>query len=93
MKYKTLKHIDNGGFGIVEKVEGEDGLHYAKKTFHLEQRMVAMGLEENAKKRFKQEATFQFSINHPNVVPVIELFLDQDPPYFIMPLASGKFFR
>ncbi len=90
MKYKLIENIDNGGFGIVDLVKGEDGILYARKTFNLEQHMIDMGLEENAKKRFKQEAKFQSEINHLNVVPVLELFLEEDPPYFIMPLAESS---
>lgn len=90
MEYTFIKHIDHGGFGKVEKVKGSDGQFYAKKTFELDPRMMEGGLEENAKKRFIQEAQFQSSLNHKNVVPVIELFIDSDPPFFIMPLAEGS---
>ncbi|RZJ89297.1 MAG: hypothetical protein EOO20_11390, partial [Chryseobacterium sp.] len=44
----------------------------------------------NAKRRFVYEAKYQAGIVHKNVVPVIELFTDQDPPYFIMPLAHNS---
>jgi serine/threonine protein kinase len=90
MNYTFVEHIANGGFGRVDKVKGEDGLFYAKKTFQLEQKMVDDGLEDNAKKRFIQEAQFQSTITHQNVVPVIELFIQEDPPYFIMPLAVSS---
>jgi len=90
MKYKFIERIDNGGFGIVEKVQAEDGLFYARKTFHLEQKMIDAGLEDNARRRFIQEAQFQSSIDHPNVVPVLEIFIEENPPSFIMPLAESS---
>jgi serine/threonine protein kinase len=90
MEYKFIKHIDTGGFGKVEKVQGQDGNFYAKKTFQLDSRMVEAGFEVNAKKRFIQEAQFQSQLHHINVVPVIELFVKNNPPFFIMPLAESS---
>ena len=31
MKYEVIGHIATGGYGKVEKVQGEDGEFYAKK--------------------------------------------------------------
>jgi serine/threonine protein kinase len=90
MKYTLIGHIATGGFGVVEKVKGEDGRLYARKTFAIDAKMKADGFEENAKKRFIQEAIYQAGFSHKNIVPVAELFVDNDPPYFIMPLAEGS---
>ncbi|HMI02484.1 MAG TPA: protein kinase [Pedobacter sp.] len=90
MKYEFVDHIATGGFGKVEKVRGEDGQLYARKTFELDKKMIDDGFEENAKKRFIYEAKYQAGISHKNVVPVLELFVKENPPYFIMPLAHNS---
>ncbi|MBE9668724.1 serine/threonine-protein kinase [Mucilaginibacter boryungensis] len=90
MNYKYVKNIGNGGFGIVDKVLGNDGKHYARKTFQVNQGPgFPLNLEANVKKRFIREAKMQSGLVHPNIVPVIEKDLDSDPPSFIMPLANS----
>jgi serine/threonine protein kinase len=90
MNYSLIGHIASGGYGKVEKVQGEDGIFYARKTFQIDAKAQASGFEENAKKRFIQEAKYQSDFNHKNIVPVIDLFVNADPPCFIMPLAEGS---
>ncbi|WP_316807381.1 protein kinase domain-containing protein [Pedobacter agri] len=87
MEYKFVKHINQGGFGIVDEVIDKNGNSFARKKFELDQNMKDQGMESNAKKRFIQEAIIQSEFQHKNIVPILELYLDQDPPYYIMPLA------
>lgn len=91
MKFSIVKTIGQGGFGIVDLVK-EDGSNkeYALKTFAIHPSMKA--IEEQAKKRFTKEAKYQKTIDHPNIVPIIEISTTEEPPYFIMPLASSSMF-
>lgn len=88
MQYKILEFKGQGGFGKVEVVQVGTEVK-ACKTFELSGVMKGNpSLEENAKKRFIKEAKYQHSINHKNIVPVTKMFLTEEPPYFIMPLAE-----
>ncbi|MBX2968245.1 MAG: protein kinase [Cyclobacteriaceae bacterium] len=86
MAYKFVKRKGQGGFGIVDIVE-EKGKQYARKTFHISPFMAE--LEDIAKKRFIKEAKYQEQIDHPNIVPVLEVE-HTEPPAFIMPLAEAS---
>ncbi|MDI9366428.1 MAG: serine/threonine-protein kinase [Flavobacterium sp.] len=91
MNYKVIKTIGQGGFGIVDLIE-EKGSNekYALKTFSIHPSMKL--IEDQAKKRFIKEAKYQQTIDHPNIVPIIEVSKGIEPPYFIMPLASTSMF-
>lgn len=86
MKYKVIKDRGQGGFGIVQEIENNKGEKFALKTFCVHPSMSA--IEADAKKRFIKEAKYQQQIDHPNIVPVLEI-QPTDPPSFIMPLANS----
>ena len=91
MTLKFIQNIGNGGFGVVDLVEDEDGNKHARKTFQINQGpSFPKNLEDNVKKRFVREANVQETFNHRNIVPVINKNLRVDPPYFLMPLALGS---
>ncbi len=91
MSYIVIKEIGQGGFGRVEEVVNEDGDHLALKTFFsIAEAKCPPELYENAKLRFLKEAKIQHSLSHPNIVPVLEHFLDCDPPSYVMPLAISS---
>ncbi len=90
MQVRFVENIGNGGFGNVDKVLDASGVYYAKKTFSVNQPQgFTQQLEVNVKKRFIREAQVQSGIHHRNIVPVIYHELNNDPPFFIMPLAEG----
>jgi serine/threonine protein kinase len=81
--YTPIREIGRGGFGIVELVEDESGKQYACKTL-----MVPPGMSKSdMQSRFDREVKYQKAIDHRNIVPVLNQRLDDDPPWFIMPLA------
>jgi serine/threonine protein kinase len=84
---RLIENIDNGGFGIVDKILCDDNKAYARKTFSMNIPHDP-NLKANALKRFKREATFQESFSHKNIVPILFYNLDLDNPYYIMPLAE-----
>lgn len=87
MKVTFVDKIGPGGFGIVDKVKDEKGVEYARKTFQINNPGFPKKLVENARQRFKREAKFQKAISHKNIVPVLHEELEEDPPFYIMPLA------
>ncbi|MDI2072042.1 protein kinase [Bradyrhizobium sp. Mp27] len=88
-KLTLIKRIDQGGFGIVDLVESSTGKQYARKTFSKNQ-PLSDELLANVIKRFAKEVRIQGSVNHPNIVPIIEANLDVSPPYYLMPLADSS---
>lgn len=86
-KYSEVKEKGRGGFARVIIVKDKSGKILAKKVFSpMDHLIVAVG-EEHLKKRFKREVKYQSRVRHKNVVPVLDSYLDNEPPFFIMPLA------
>ena len=88
--FKTIKEIDHGGFAKVYLVEGSDGKHYALKALEPASLLLQSVPIQDLKRRFVREATYQESINHPNVVPVLHVDTSTEPPFYVMPLADGS---
>jgi len=85
---RVISQIGRGGFGNVDLVIDEQGNKYAKKTFSVNQPGdFPTAMVENVRKRFIREANMQSAISHLNIVPVIDKFLEEEPPSFTMPLA------
>ena len=83
--YRILRRLGQGGMGAVYEVEHEQlGVHYAMKTFTLEE-----GHVELFRKRFSAEGKILARLNHPNLVRVIDLDIDENigTLYFIMDLV------
>lgn len=86
---KKIKQLGVGGFGVVDLVENEEGSTCARKTFSINQ-PLRPELQDNLIKRFKREAQIQRSFSHPNIVPVLQVALESDSPYYTMPVAEGS---
>jgi len=89
MLYTEIYQKGQGAFAKVFVVEDETGKKFAKKTYHPEKNIVDAVGDNLLKKRFKREVRYQSTLNHPNIVPILKHFLDDEPPSFIMPLAEG----
>jgi serine/threonine protein kinase len=83
MAYNTIIERGGGGFGVVHEVEDNQGRRLAKKTLR-----VPVDVDPaQVIPRFEREVKYQSAIEHPNVVEILDHNLDENPPWFIMPLA------
>jgi serine/threonine protein kinase len=88
MSYNEMYEKGHGGFARVIVVENENNEQFAKKLYSPMDNVLAAVGDEHLKKRFKREIKYQSRVKHRNVVEVLESYLDEEPPYFIMPLAE-----
>ena len=86
--YRRVREIGHGGMGTVyEVVHVETGLRSALKVFTLDH-----GNREFLKKRFLAEAKILSRLNHPRLVHVHELGVDESSgtPYYVMDLVLNS---
>jgi eukaryotic-like serine/threonine-protein kinase len=82
-KYEILDLLGTGGMGRVVKAKRiEDGAVVAIK--------YCFSRDEEQLRRFAREVRVMQSLTHPHVIPVLKRGLNFDPPYFVMPLATGS---
>ena len=49
--------------------------------------------DEERRRRFEQEARLAAALNHPNIVAIYDVGIDQHPPYIVAELAPGESLR
>lgn len=79
-KYTIIEEIGFGGMGKVFKVQALNNEFFALK--------VCLSIEEENIKRFQRETRLMASVIHENVIEVLDINLDCNNPYFIMPLCK-----
>jgi len=86
-RYQTVGEIARGGVGVVFKGRDVDlGRDVAIKVLRDE-----LKEDPSVSERFVEEAQIGGQLQHPGIVPVYELGLDdQNRPYFSMKLVKGK---
>jgi serine/threonine protein kinase len=88
MAYSVISEKGRGGFTRVVIVEDDNGKQFAQKIYDpMDNILKAVG-DEHLKRRFKREVKYQSKVMHKNVVAILDSHLDEEPPYFIMPLAA-----
>lgn len=88
----VIENINRGGFGIIDKVECEDGNHYARKTFApSDQFKDDATLCDRLKVRFIREVKTQRILPEEYFIPILFDDLNVSSPYFIMPLADAVY--
>lgn len=83
--YTYVDHIGEGGMGIVEMVKDKKCLRtIARKT------LVARNMDHESVVRFTEEAQITAQLEHPNIVPVYDLSLDQEGNlFYTMKMVKG----
>ncbi len=84
-KYKIIEPLGSGGFGITVKA-----LHYIGDTV-LGVVVIKFPLDTTINKRqFLEEAIAIRKINHPNLVKLYDVFIEDDVPYLVMEYIKGE---
>jgi len=85
--YRLAGLLGRGGMGIVFRGCKDGGDEVAIKLVRPD--LLA---DERARERFRREALLAARLSHPGICPVLEVGLDDDVPYLVMPLLRGSTF-
>ncbi|MCX5643264.1 MAG: serine/threonine-protein kinase [Phycisphaerae bacterium] len=84
-RYQRQSKIDSGGFGCVYRAKRlDDGEVVAFKV------LEGRGITTEDRTRFIREVRIQSQLDHPHIVPILGSNVEVDPPFCVMPLASGN---
>jgi tRNA A-37 threonylcarbamoyl transferase component Bud32/Tfp pilus assembly protein PilF len=84
-RYRIDGEIAHGGVGIVYRAWQAD----LQRTVALKMLLPARLDAKDARDRFRREAEVMASLDHPGILPVYEVGVDDGRPYFSMKLAEG----
>lgn len=87
---RVISEIARGGFGIVDKVELDDGTVVARKTFQPSFHLPAHEFQK-IKARFIREIRIQSTIQSEYFITITKFDLDCENPWYLMPLAEKNF--
>jgi len=85
-KYDVLDVLGRGGMGIVYKAV-DPGIG---RAVAIKMTTGAMGEDPEMLKRFNREAQSVGKLQHPNIVTVYELGVEEGNPYLVMELLNGE---
>jgi Tol biopolymer transport system component len=87
--YQLLGQLGAGGMGVVYKaLDPRVGRQVALKLLP-----ESLATDTDRRRRFEQEARLAASLNHPNVMAIYDVGLDQHPPYIVAELVPGESLR
>lgn len=86
MPYERVARLGRGGMGVVDLARGPDGTEVALKrlTLHGSAEEIA-----RARQRIAREAEVLTRLDHPNVVPLLEVLEEGDEITLVMPYLTG----
>ncbi len=83
--YSNLIEIGRGGMASVYRATSSDGRIVAIKVLNL-----ARVADKTALWRFEQEVTLGVSLQHPNIVKVVDYSLNDSAPFIVMEYVPGE---
>jgi eukaryotic-like serine/threonine-protein kinase len=86
MRYAVVERLGRGGMGVVDRATADDGRPVALKRLALHGSARAM---EHARRRIRREAEVLGSLDHPAIVPLVEVLDDGDDVVLVMPYLPG----
>ncbi|MFO0942318.1 MAG: serine/threonine-protein kinase [Pirellulales bacterium] len=88
--YKVMRPLGSGTFGSVFKAQNESSGDVVAIKMLKNHWASDPDCGQAMRRQFSQEATIMLQFNHPNVVRVIELDEEADPPYFVQQFIDGQ---
>ena len=91
-RYTLERVLGSGAMGSVYQASDPDGRRFAMKTLLPPSAKTSPADAHERRARFLREAAVCATIQHPNVVPVVDHGVDAatDIPYIVMPLLEGE---
>jgi len=87
--YQILSQLGAGGMGVVYKaLDPRVGRQVALKLLP-----EALAQDPDRRSRFEREARLAASLNHPNIMAIYDVGLDQHPPYIVAEFVPGESLR
>lgn len=87
--YQILGQLGAGGMGeVFRALDARVGRQVALKVLP-----ESLAQDPERRRRFEQEARLAASLNHPNVMAIYDVGLDQHPPYIVSELVPGDSLR
>ncbi|MEF3073795.1 serine/threonine-protein kinase [Methylobacter sp. Wu1] len=86
--YTYIKDIDRGGFARVLLVQNEYGVLFAMKVLDPSPQLAHVPIDQ-IKRRFEREVKYQQALHHPNIVSIVDVDTNNNPPYCVMEFATG----
>jgi len=87
--YQVVSLIGAGGMGEVYRaLDARVGRQVALKVLP-----DSLAADEDRRRRFEQEARLAAGLNHPNIMAIYDVGLDQHPPYIVAELIEGESLR
>lgn len=90
MRYAVVGRLGRGGMGVVDLATDPDGRRVALKRLALHGSAPSMA---EARRRIRREAEALASLDHPGVVPLLEVVDDGDDVVLVMPYFEGGSLR
>src|SRR5580658_7830402 len=87
--YQIQEQLGAGGMGEVYRaIDTRMGRAVALKILP-----ESLARDDERRRRFEQEARLAAALNHPNVMAIYDVGLDQHPPYIVAELVPGESLR
>lgn len=86
MRYAVVERLGRGGMGVVDLATDDEGRRVALKRMSLHGSSAAMA---DARRRIRREADVLASLDHPGIVPLIEVLDEGDDLVLVMPYLEG----
>ena len=75
---QRIRNIGQGGLGIVDLYQAQNGVHYAVKQ-------MIYAWDENHFERFKREINIMANLAHKNIVKLLNFDVQNGNPWYVMP--------